>query len=46
MFTRGEVVEVQRDGFERLLANSPAATKSVLEQLCDRVRQLDSAVFG
>ena len=46
MLTRGEVLEVQRAGFDRLLESSPAATRSVMEQLCERVRELDSTVFG
>ena len=46
MLTRGEVLEVQKAGFDRLLDSSPAASKSVIGQLCARVRDLDSTVFG
>jgi CRP/FNR family cyclic AMP-dependent transcriptional regulator len=44
--TRGEALEVQRAGFEKLMKRSPSATRSVMEQLCLRIRELDSTVFG
>jgi len=46
MLTRGEVLEVQRAGFDRLMETSPAASRSVLEQLCTRLRDLDTTVYG
>ena len=45
MLTRGEVLELQRAGFVKLLESSPAANMSVLEQLSSRVRELDRTVF-
>ncbi len=46
MLTRGEVLEVRKEGFDRLLESSSSAARSILEQLCARVRALDTTVFG
>ena len=46
LLTHGEVLVVSRAAFAEIVPRSPEATQVILEQLCDRLRELDSRIVG
>lgn len=46
MLGRGEVLRIQKKGFDRLLASSPDVSRALMQRMADKIRELDRKMYG